>query len=229
MTSLPHSLLRMCPTHCIVSEWTCVCNSILCQIKEVVSVIQVLSGSEIVFCLIICILTTGYVDLSLFGMTQERWLYADVLLRGNSVFHHLGGMTSQTVPRTSSHKLVIVQSILIIYTNCKETIIRKRNCVSILIYYYLLLLLTITENRLVIFTNVLQKPAFTNFRVEEWARYERMICSVRNMRSELGFWVNQCKLTALHKAVLSKQKQTPWPLVRERTIPTERPPLVDEI
>jgi hypothetical protein len=23
--------------------------------------------------------------------------------------------------------------------------------------------------------------------------------------------------------------QTPWPLVRERTIPTERPPLVDEI
>jgi hypothetical protein len=30
---------------------------------------------------------------------------------------------------------------------------------------------------------------------------------------------------------LSKQKnkQTPWPLVRERTIPTERPPLVDEI
>jgi hypothetical protein len=25
------------------------------------------------------------------------------------------------------------------------------------------------------------------------------------------------------------QKQTPWPLVRERTIPTERPPLVDEI
>jgi hypothetical protein len=26
-----------------------------------------------------------------------------------------------------------------------------------------------------------------------------------------------------------KKKQTPWPLVRERTIPTERPPLVDEI
>jgi hypothetical protein len=24
-------------------------------------------------------------------------------------------------------------------------------------------------------------------------------------------------------------KQTPWPLVRERTIPTERQPLVDEI
>jgi hypothetical protein len=26
-----------------------------------------------------------------------------------------------------------------------------------------------------------------------------------------------------------KQKQTPWPLVRKRTIPTERPPLVSEI
>jgi hypothetical protein len=25
------------------------------------------------------------------------------------------------------------------------------------------------------------------------------------------------------------QEDTPWPLVRERTIPTERPPLVDEI
>jgi hypothetical protein len=26
-----------------------------------------------------------------------------------------------------------------------------------------------------------------------------------------------------------RYKQTPWPLVRERTIPTDRPPLVDEI
>jgi hypothetical protein len=26
-----------------------------------------------------------------------------------------------------------------------------------------------------------------------------------------------------------KQKQTPWPLVRQQNIPTERPPLVDEI
>jgi hypothetical protein len=25
------------------------------------------------------------------------------------------------------------------------------------------------------------------------------------------------------------KKRTPWPLVRKRTIPTERPPLVDEI
>jgi hypothetical protein len=27
----------------------------------------------------------------------------------------------------------------------------------------------------------------------------------------------------------STEEQTPWPLVRDRTIPTERPPLVDEI
>jgi hypothetical protein len=26
-----------------------------------------------------------------------------------------------------------------------------------------------------------------------------------------------------------QQQQTPWPLVRKRTVPTERPPLVDEI
>jgi hypothetical protein len=26
-----------------------------------------------------------------------------------------------------------------------------------------------------------------------------------------------------------QNKQTPWPLVRVRTMPTERPPLVDEI
>jgi hypothetical protein len=30
-------------------------------------------------------------------------------------------------------------------------------------------------------------------------------------------------------AVQSNKQQTPWPLVRKRTIPTEQPPLVDEI
>jgi hypothetical protein len=35
-------------------------------------------------------------------------------------------------------------------------------------------------------------------------------------------------LTA-HQTKKKKNKQTPWPLVRKRTIPTERPPLVDEI
>jgi hypothetical protein len=28
---------------------------------------------------------------------------------------------------------------------------------------------------------------------------------------------------------IKQNKQTPWPLVRERTIPTDRPPLVEEI
>jgi hypothetical protein len=36
-------------------------------------------------------------------------------------------------------------------------------------------------------------------------------------------------LTHTHTDKKNKQKRTPWPLVRERTIPTERPPLVDEI
>jgi hypothetical protein len=37
-------------------------------------------------------------------------------------------------------------------------------------------------------------------------------------------------LTSFQDGLCSKKtKQTPWPLVRERTIPTERPPLVDEI
>jgi hypothetical protein len=35
--------------------------------------------------------------------------------------------------------------------------------------------------------------------------------------------------TPLHATVSATHKQTPWHLVRERTIPTERPPLVDEI
>jgi hypothetical protein len=30
------------------------------------------------------------------------------------------------------------------------------------------------------------------------------------------------------RGIINKKK-TPWPLVRERTIPTDRPPLVDEI
>jgi hypothetical protein len=32
-----------------------------------------------------------------------------------------------------------------------------------------------------------------------------------------------------HNEGIQTNKQTPWPLVRERTIPTERPPLIDEI
>jgi hypothetical protein len=48
----------------------------------------------------------------------------------------------------------------------------------------------------------------------------------------VGYNVCSVKVsTELNKAkgLKSANKQTPWPLVRKRTIPTERPPLVDEI
>jgi hypothetical protein len=37
------------------------------------------------------------------------------------------------------------------------------------------------------------------------------------------------RLTQTLIEINKQTKQTPWPLVRERTIPTDRPPLVDEI
>jgi hypothetical protein len=40
--------------------------------------------------------------------------------------------------------------------------------------------------------------------------------------------VTVCMCMCVH-TYTQTNKQTPWPLVRERTIPTERPPLVDEI
>jgi hypothetical protein len=33
----------------------------------------------------------------------------------------------------------------------------------------------------------------------------------------------------LPPTLTQKKQQTPWPLVRKRTLPTEQPPLVDEI
>jgi hypothetical protein len=39
----------------------------------------------------------------------------------------------------------------------------------------------------------------------------------------------QYVLLAMAATFTKTNKQTPWPLVRERTIPTDRPPLVDEI
>jgi hypothetical protein len=38
-----------------------------------------------------------------------------------------------------------------------------------------------------------------------------------------------CQVALLGQTNKQTNKQTPWPLVRERTIPTERQPLVDEI
>jgi hypothetical protein len=45
----------------------------------------------------------------------------------------------------------------------------------------------------------------------------------------LSPWIDP--VTSGKQSLTNRQtnKQTPWPLVRERTIPTERPPLVDEI
>jgi hypothetical protein len=40
---------------------------------------------------------------------------------------------------------------------------------------------------------------------------------------------HQCLAAILIAIKKKKKNQTPWPLVRERTIPTDRPPLVDEI
>jgi hypothetical protein len=58
-------------------------------------------------------------------------------------------------------------------------------------------------------------PTFADRRVVEW--------SARRVRTT----VNLCFLG--RRIHMTNTKQTPWPLVRERTIPTERPPFVDEI
>jgi hypothetical protein len=48
------------------------------------------------------------------------------------------------------------------------------------------------------------------------------------MLKEVGLEINIEK-TKYMLLLSCHHKQTPWPLVRKRTIPTERPPLVDEI
>jgi hypothetical protein len=40
---------------------------------------------------------------------------------------------------------------------------------------------------------------------------------------------SRCGKLATNRLSHDTTKQSPWPLVRERTIPTELPPLVDEI
>jgi hypothetical protein len=42
-------------------------------------------------------------------------------------------------------------------------------------------------------------------------------------------WYNILIGSGVPMKLKTKNKQTPWPLVRERTIPTDRPSLVDEI
>jgi hypothetical protein len=41
--------------------------------------------------------------------------------------------------------------------------------------------------------------------------------------------INCCIKYDVIVCITKKNKQTAWPLVRKRTIPTERPPLVDEV
>jgi hypothetical protein len=45
----------------------------------------------------------------------------------------------------------------------------------------------------------------------------------------LGSWIRSLLRCSLFSGGNKQTKQTPWPLVRERSIPTDRPPLVDEI
>jgi hypothetical protein len=54
------------------------------------------------------------------------------------------------------------------------------------------------------------------------------LCSTSATWSQVPEGIKQNK-TKQNKKKKQQQKKTPWPLVRERTIPTERPPLVDEI
>jgi hypothetical protein len=66
----------------------------------------------------------------------------------------------------------------------------------------------------------------------------RWIDNIKKDLLEIGWsvvdWIgsveDRYRWRALVNSVMNLQKKkSPWPLVRERTIPTERPPLVDEI
>jgi hypothetical protein len=51
-----------------------------------------------------------------------------------------------------------------------------------------------------------------------------------NLKSYVLSFSSECSAPhVIYHIKVQKNKQIPWPLVRERTIPTERPPLVDEI
>jgi hypothetical protein len=65
------------------------------------------------------------------------------------------------------------------------------------------------------------------------SRIPRMCASVTNnstTRVRIGYRIYSLwRFIATADYNYWQNKQTPWPLVRERTIPTDRPPLVDEI
>jgi hypothetical protein len=51
----------------------------------------------------------------------------------------------------------------------------------------------------------------------------------RDVKIANRLFENLLQFRYLGTTIKQTNKQTPWPLVRERTIPTDRPPLVDEI
>jgi hypothetical protein len=59
----------------------------------------------------------------------------------------------------------------------------------------------------------------------EWLYISFELVSVFSQR--LQIWTTV--IVNSYTTIYYKTKQTPWPLVRERTIPTERPPLVNEV
>jgi hypothetical protein len=56
-----------------------------------------------------------------------------------------------------------------------------------------------------------------------------MLRPVALVRTEVSEELSASFIRVTRIGELGTKEQTPWPLVRERTIPTERPPLVDEI
>jgi hypothetical protein len=63
----------------------------------------------------------------------------------------------------------------------------------------------------------------------EWLERESNHSAASNAEISNGGDISHTHTLTRNKSSYKKNKQTPWPLVRERTIPTERPPLVDEI
>jgi hypothetical protein len=59
--------------------------------------------------------------------------------------------------------------------------------------------------------------------------YIDQIDSIVHFESKLLFPVRRWIYDIKHNNMSTTHIQTPWPLVCKRTIPTERPPLVDEI
>jgi hypothetical protein len=88
---------------------------------------------------------------------------------------------------------------------------------------------------------VLVKTNVSEKRIASIIRERRMFLVSLDLLARMIEAVSSSETSALTRATLrhisedgiryshKTNKQTPWPLVRERTIPTDRPPLVNEI